>query len=109
MELKTQSGQALQASDELQQCAQQNSWQIKPAGNQEVCTNTISPNIPHKNESGKDKQYEHGDKDGNEPEPDPEEEVTTNSDESDDVETQQPDGLENPQVNSHQQLFNCKV
>ena len=49
LELKTQSGQALQASDELQQCAQQNSWQIKPAGNQKVGTNTISPNIPPKN------------------------------------------------------------
>ena len=103
LELKTQSGQALQTSDEPQQCAQQNNWQIKPAGNQEVGTNTIPPNIPHKNESGKDKQYE----DGNEPDPD--EEVTTNCDESHNVETQQPDGLDKPQVNSHQQLFNCKV
>ena len=36
------------------------------------------------------------------------EKVKRNNEESDDVENQQPDGLEKPQVDSHQQLFNCK-
>ena len=36
------------------------------------------------------------------------EEVTTNSDESDDVENQQPDGLEKPLLDFPQQQFDCK-
>ena len=99
-----QSGQASQASDELQAaatsarqvcaraktkmsarqpCAHQNSWQIPPAGFQEGGTNTISSNIPHENESGKGERYEHGDEDGNEPEPDPDEDKTKNVNEID--------------------------
>ena len=95
----------------LQLCAspQQNSWQIPLAESQECVTNTSSPNSPHENESGKEEQYEHGEEDGNEPETDPDEEVTTNSHGSHDVETLQPRGLEKSQVDSHQQLFDCKM
>ena len=106
LEVKTQSGKALQTSDEPQQCAQHNNGQSKSAGHQEVGSNTISPNNPHKNESETDKQYENGDENGKEPDPD--EEVTTNCDESHNAETRQPDRLDKPQGNSNQQLINCK-